>query len=147
MFYILVIENGVSLIDLTILTFLGDLGNSVTNVFWIWHAEHFTVAPVVENTSSRQDFILNLNIKVIAHYFGVLCLYSTYFHRTNSYFCTTSLLNLHKPSKLKVGRVRNSGKHVAMAGGCLKTVVIKNNSCIYDFDKRNWASVMLNRIH
>jgi len=32
-FYILVIENNVSLKDLTILTISGDLGNSVANVF------------------------------------------------------------------------------------------------------------------
>jgi len=33
MFDILVIENNISLIDLTILTISGDLGNSVANVF------------------------------------------------------------------------------------------------------------------
>jgi len=32
-FYILVIENNVSFIDLTILTISGDLGNLVANVF------------------------------------------------------------------------------------------------------------------
>jgi len=37
---------------------------------------------------------------------------------TNSFFFgTTSLLNIHKPLKLKVGRVRNSGTHV------LKTIL------------------------
>ena len=35
-----------------------------------------------------------------------------FFYRTYSYFCNTSLLNVHKLSKLKEGRVRNSGTHV-----------------------------------
>ena len=54
---------------------------------------------------------------MILHYFGVLCLNSHYFYRNDSYFCTTILLNVHKPSQLKVGRVRNSGTHV------LKTIL------------------------
>jgi len=56
-FYILVIENIVSLIDLTILTISGDLGNSVANVFNVT-TRTFTVAPIAENARIRNNYIV-----------------------------------------------------------------------------------------
>jgi len=65
-FYILVIENNVSLIDLTIITISDDLGNSVANVFRIKQPKHFTAAPVDKNARSRNNYLLKLNVKIIA---------------------------------------------------------------------------------
>jgi len=53
-----------------------------------------------------------------------LCLILNYVYRTYVYFCTISLLIVHKPSKFKVGSVRNSGTHV------LKTILEFFN-CIF----------------
>ena len=58
-------------------------------------------------------YLLNLNVKIIA-LFWVLCLNVHYIYRTNYIVCTTCLLNVPKPSKLKVGRVRNSGTNVIL---------------------------------
>ena len=58
---------------------------------------------------------------------------SNYVYRTDSYFCTTSLLNVHKPSKLKVGRVRNSGTHV------LKTIH-ELISCIFSLSSSGFQT-------
>ena len=65
-----------------------------------------------KRTWCRNNYLIYLKVKVIELYLWVLCLNYNYFYRTYSYFCTTSLLSVHKPSKLKVGRVRNSGTHV-----------------------------------
>jgi len=87
---------------------------------------HFTVATEDENAWSTNNYLLKLKVKVMALYFGVLCLNFNYFYMTNSYFCTTSLLNVHKQSKLNVGRVRNSGSHV------LKTIlVVELFNCVF----------------
>ena len=111
-FYMLVIENNVSLIDLTILTISCVIVKLVVNVFRTQQPVHFTVAPADENEWCRNNYLINLNVKVIELYFWVLCLNFDYFYRTNSYFCTTSLFNVHKLSKLKIGCVRKSETHV-----------------------------------
>jgi len=54
----LVLINNVSLIDLTILTILGDLGYSAAYVFGRKQSEHFTGAPVDENARSIYNYLL-----------------------------------------------------------------------------------------
>jgi len=57
-----------------------------------------------------------------------------YIYRTNATLCATSLLNVHTPSKLKVGRVRNSGTHV------FKTILVIYLNIFIKFE---WISTFL----